>query len=76
MPEETTYPTNEATTPSVVDLPSALVDEYKKLFDFSVAEITLRRLVNDWTSEIEMTDVRRKIRDVNLMLKLYANLVN
>lgn len=63
MPEEL------ITTPSVVDLPSALADEYKKLFDFSVAEIYLRRLVHDWNSEIEMTETRRQQRDVQLDVK-------
>jgi len=40
--------------------------EQDKMFDFSQARIHLMRIVDDWNTEVEDTEVRRKTRDVEL----------
>lgn len=39
-------------------------DEYKELFDYNTAIITLKKLISDWASEITNTENRRVERDV------------
>lgn len=56
MPEETT------TQQSVLDNKA----EADNMLDFTQARIHLQRLVSDWKSEIEETETRRKIRDVEI----------
>ncbi len=40
--------------------------EQEKMFDFPQAKIHLKRLVDDWHTEVEDTEVRRKTRDVEI----------
>jgi len=42
------------------------VDEQDKFFDFTQARPHLRRLIDDWHTEIEDTEVRRKTRKVEI----------
>lgn len=42
------------------------VDEQQKFFDFSLSKSHLKRLIDDWSQEIEDTDVRRKERKVEV----------
>lgn len=40
--------------------------EQNKFFDFEVSKIHLQRLIQDWHTEVEDTEVRRKTRDIEL----------
>src|ERR1041385_4125901 len=41
-------------------------DEQNKMFDFSQARIHLVRIIEDWSTEAEDTEVRRKTRDIEI----------
>ena len=44
----------------------ALDSEQNKYFDFGTAKIHLTRIIEDWHTEVEDTEVRRKTRDVEI----------
>src|SRR5438105_8051942 len=41
-------------------------DDEKEIFDYSSARIFLKRLIDDWRDEINLTDERRKTRDIDV----------
>lgn len=45
---------------------SALDTEQEKLFDFGQARVHLDRLIQDWHTEVEDSEVRRKTRDIEV----------
>lgn len=45
---------------------SAVEPEQQKLFDYSQARLSLKRIIQDWQGEIQRTEVNRKCRDVQI----------
>jgi hypothetical protein len=58
----------DALQPSAIpdDFKSYLDEQKEQLVDFSRAKVFLKRIVNDWDSEVKQTDIRRSIRDIDV----------
>lgn len=52
--------------PAQSDMEKILADEAEEFFDFTKQQHKLRRLVDDWSSEIKRTEERRLTRDVEV----------
>jgi len=75
-PGEAQQPGSINTSAGLQDLPPSLTGkpapppgsdtEQEKMFDFSTAYVHLKRIIDDWNTEVEDTEVRRKTRKVEL----------
>src|SRR5215813_4082420 len=69
-PNSPTFPINSAGLQNIPGEGPPIVpgddEEQLKMFDYSQARIHLDRIIRDWDTEVEDTEVRRKTRDVEL----------
>lgn len=66
-PATQSTPQSTTSAPNVVTLPgNPTGDEQDKLFDFTQAKIHLKRLIDDWTEEVNYSEARRKERKVEI----------
>lgn len=57
---------NIAAVPNSDAISNFLEEQKDEVFNFSKARIFLKKLIDDWTDEVKLTDERRKTRDVDI----------